>query len=127
MTSIGRQFLRTYAVAALALLLTLGTGAPATAIAIYGYEANTYSNVSDDTPPAGSYNTTDQGVSGSFTLDDPLPTLMSRQSITGFPGFEFSFEDGCGNIIDSSNDWSGAFEIATTSGQISGWLISLTS
>ncbi len=111
--------LRTFLLAT-GLLLGLA-GRDASAAAIYAYQGNLFSNISDDDPPAGTY-TNAMRVEGEFELAAPLGANEPLTEI-GAELVGWEFRDGR-NTLTEANSTTVLFEIATDgSGMISEWNI----
>ena len=85
----------------------------------YRYTGNNYTSIpSDDDPPSGTY-TTSMRITGSFTVNQPLPT-MALGDISGLI-VAYSFDDGR-NVLTESNSVLQISSVAIDgSGQLGQW------
>jgi hypothetical protein len=85
----------------------------------YRYIGNPYTSIpSDDDPPSGTY-TTSMRITGSFTVNQPLPT-MALTDISGLI-VGYSFDDGR-NVLTESNSVLQVSSVAIDgSGQLGQW------
>lgn len=104
---VNNLLLKSCAALAAFLLVT----ANAQAVAIYAYTGTTFTNITDNNPPSGTYDTT-MKISGSFQVD----TAFGPMAVTDITGLitAFSFFDGR-NLLTEANA-----EIATASISIDG-------
>jgi len=87
----------------------------------YYYVGNYFNTFGDDTPPVGSYTSSDF-VSGSVTLQDPLP-INFHSGYLPPTSLSFSFSDGR-NTITNLNYFGASIVLNTgASGQIIDWYI----
>ena len=112
--------------ALLAVATAFGISAFANAAVTYTYTGNAFNTFSDVTPPDGSY-TTDDRVSGWFTLDTALGTNLGATNVTSLAGFTFSFSDGRKTVTNASSGLVvNNFRVSTdASGDIDEWLIAV--
>ena len=93
----------------------------AKALVIYSYAGNNFDSITDNTLPAGSYDTT-MSVSGSFTVAAPLLSLPSNTDIRALL-LSYSFFDGR-QTLDNGNSQSLTFRLSTdAAGSPSSWSI----
>jgi hypothetical protein len=115
----GMHALRTWALAALFLSVSLAAGSPALATVRYTYEGNGFFQH----PPYGTF-TSAESVSGYFEVAAPLPASMPLMNISDLV-LSFAFSNGRG-VIEPSGDGTllEGLHIATDSrGGIEQWLI----
>ncbi len=105
------QKLKSFAFIALFGFAALGmTSSPAKALAIYSYTGNNFNEITNDNPPAGSYDTT-MSVTGSFTVVAPLLNLSASTDISALV-LSFSFNDGR-QTLDHTNTSTAGFFLST--------------
>ncbi len=107
----------------LGLLLYTGAARPALAQAVYVYQGDTFEaqNITDETPPEGSYDTS-MRVSGSVTFESPLAPNQLFGDVTS-EVIAFVLEDGRRSIRDSdptTTDFS-FFVQTDAAGAITNW------
>ncbi len=83
---------------------------PAGAAVVYSYTGNTYTSITNNTPPAGTYDTT-MRVTGSFTVAAPLMSLAPFTDIS-FSVLSYSFSDGR-QTLDGGNSLLDLFVLGT--------------
>jgi hypothetical protein len=94
----------------------------ASALTIYPYQGNTFTTVTDASPPGGSY-TTGMNITGSFEVAGPLISLSYGNINASI--IDFSFFDGR-NTISLANAASYTFDVATdASGKITRWYVDI--
>ena len=91
------------------------------AVTVYTYTGNNFTTIlSDDTPPNGTY-TTSMNVTGSFTLQNPLPANSLVTDITANV-LSFSLSDGR-HTTTNLNATFATFQIGTALGNINSWFV----
>lgn len=112
---------RLVALASAVLVSLIGFGGSvASAVAIYSYTGNSYNDVGENTPPAGTY-TFSMSVTGSITLAAPLPPNQPIMDVSGSV-VAFSFEDGRSPTRTQSNSTSYLLHVGTDAfGAIEFW------
>jgi hypothetical protein len=90
------------------------------AVTVYTYTGNTFSLIQNETPPDGTY-TTSMSVTGSFTLQNPLPANSLVTDITANV-LSFSLSDGRSTITDLNATFA-TFQIGTALGNINSWFV----
>jgi len=114
-----RYYARMLLVAALLGCCELGR-----ATVIYSYSGKNFQTISDSQALPGSY-ATSMRVTGSFTVDAPLPANAAFGTLFVSP-LSFSFSDGRDTFIDSTTPFLQSFIFSTGSaGEITAWQITL--
>ena len=109
--------------AGISLVASFATG-PVHAATVYYYTGNYFNTFWDMSPPAGSYTSIDY-VSGSITLQNPLPANMNWSDVAPI-ALGFSFTDGRNNTITNLNAFGATLDLKTgASGQIIDWYINV--
>jgi len=106
------------------IIFSLLNAPQAGAVTIYSYTGPNFTNIIDDiTRVPGTY-TTNMNVSGSFTVQDPLPALMPLTLINASV-VSFSFFDGRNTITEALSSLF-TFRVETDqNGQFSHWIITI--
>jgi hypothetical protein len=116
------NFLRALTVTASSVLAASFSCGTTHADTIYMYTGNRYTFTQDSNPPAGTYDNT-MNITGSFTVDNPLPGDLNLADITA-PVQHFSFFDGRNTITDKNFDFLLDFSVSTdASGALTAWNI----
>lgn len=90
---------------------------------VYTYTGQNFTQIGDQTPPNGSYNTT-MSVTGSFTAEFPVPSLPFADDITALIK-SYNFSDGR-QTLNNNNSLISAFTVGVdASGVPDNWGISL--
>jgi hypothetical protein len=118
------KFGRSRAAAICGALMLVAAVNVANASTVYTYTGNNFLGIIDNTPPAGTY-TTSMSVTGSFTLQNPLPANSLVTDITANV-LSFSFSDGR-NTITNLNATFATFQIGTALGNINSWFVNAMS
>ncbi len=93
--------LKLFACLAIAFVSLAASSRPVSAQVLYRYTGNTFDlfscggNILCSTPnPANTSYTTNDFVTATLTLDEPLPANLNLQDIRGFAGFKLTMNDG---------------------------------
>ena len=104
---------------AIVLCVCVGTLTAAHATTTYRYTGNTYTSIpSDDDPPSGTY-TTSMRITGSFSVNQPLPT-MALADISGLI-VGYSFDDGRNVLTEGNSELQLSSVAAGAGGQVTNW------
>lgn len=93
---------------------------PAVAVAMYDYVGKPYTFVAPSSPY-----TTSMFVTGTLTLDAPVPDGLTLAPITGLPGFALTMSDGVRTISSGDPMSLAQSQVSTAGGSIVEWLVSV--